>query len=93
MEQAILTGRVDFVIEALTLRSELTAEVVRKIINTASPKAVTALAWKANLSMRTAIQLQSRSARIPPKKMLNARLGTDYPLTPEEMARILAREL
>jgi uncharacterized protein (DUF2336 family) len=93
MEQAILSGRADFVLEALTLRSELAPEVVRKIIDAASPKVVTALAWKANLSMRTAIQLQSRTARIPPKKMLNARLGTDYPLTPEEMAKLLAKEL
>ncbi len=93
VEQAILSGRADFVLEALTLRSELAPEVVRKIINSASPKVVTALAWKANLSMRTAIQLQSRTARIPPKKMLNARLGTDYPLTPEEMAELLAKEL
>ena len=93
VEQGMLSGRADLVLEALTLRSELAPEVVRKIINSASPKVVTALAWKANLSMRTAIQLQSRTARIPPKKMLNARLGTDYPLTPEEMAELLAKEL
>lgn len=91
MEQAIQSGRGDFVLEALTLRSELELEVVRKIIDSASPSLVTALAWKANLSMRTAIQLQSRTARIPPMKMLNARHGTDYPLTPEEMAKILAK--
>jgi len=91
MEQAIQSGRGDFVLEALTLRSELELEVVRKIINSAAPNMVTALAWKANLSMRTAIQLQSRTARIPPKRMLNARHGTDYPLTPEEMTRLLAK--
>ena len=93
MEQAILTSRADFILEALTLRSELDPEVVRKIMKSASPKAVTALAWKANLSMRTAIQLQSRAAHIPPKKMLNARHGTDYPLTPQEMAKEIAKAL
>lgn len=93
MEQAILSARTDFVLEALTLRSELPPEIVRKIVTGASPKVVTALAWKAKLSMRTAIQLQSRTARIPPKRMLNARHGTDYPLTPAEMAALLVKEL
>lgn len=91
MDQAIQAGRNDFVLEALSLRAELDLELVREIIKSARPKVVTALAWKAKLSMRTAMQLQSRSARIPPKKMLNARLGTDYPLSGEEMAGLLAR--
>jgi hypothetical protein len=46
---------------------------------------VTALAWRANLSMRQALQLQLRVAHIPPTAALNPRGGTDYPLTPAEM--------
>ncbi len=91
MDQAIQSGRNDFVLEALALRSELAPDLIRKIIKSSSAKAITALAWKANLSMRTAIQVQSRVARIPPKKLLNARHGTDYPMAPEEMAEQLRK--
>ena len=80
-------------LEALALRSELDPKVVRKIIMSSSPKTITALAWKANLSMRTAIQLQSRTARIPPKKLLNARHGTDFPETGDKMLQHLKKML
>ena len=93
MEEAIQAGRNDFVLEALALRSELDPKVVRKIIMSSSPKTITALAWKANLSMRTAIQLQSRMARIPLKKLLNARHGTDFPETGDKMLQHLKKML
>jgi uncharacterized protein (DUF2336 family) len=82
---AIENGRQDFVLEALAMRSGLALPTVGKLLRSANAKTVTALAWKANLSMRLAMRLQSRSARIPPQKMLNARHGTEYPLTAEEM--------
>ena len=91
MDQAIQSGRNDFVLEALALRSEVAPDLVRKIIKSSSAKAITSLAWKANLSMRTAIQVQSRVARIPPKKLLNARHGTDFPMSPEEMVEHLRK--
>ena len=48
-------------------------------------KALTALTWKAGLSMRTAIQVQLRVARVPPTEVLNAKDGTDYPLSDDEL--------
>jgi len=93
MDQAIQSGRNDFVLEALALRTDLVPDLVHKIIKSSSPRAITSLAWKANLSMRTAIQIQSRVGRIPPKKLLNARHGTDYPMTPDEMAAELAKTI
>ncbi len=32
-----------------------------------------------------AIQVQLKIARVPPMDVLNAKEGTDYPLTPEEL--------
>ena len=93
MEQALLSGRNDFVIEALSLRTNMSVDLVRKIIGTSSAKAITALAWKANLTMRTAIQIQSRTGHIPPKKLLNARHGTDYPLSEAEMIKQIGKFL
>lgn len=74
-----------FVLTALSLLSGLSATIVDKIATSQSPRAVTALAWKAGLSMRGARQLQLRLAQVPPTKVLNARDGTHYPMTPDEL--------
>lgn len=85
LSEAIEAGRRDFVIEALVLRTNIKRPSVEKLLRTQSPKTVTALAWRAGLSMRMAMRLQNRVAGIPPKKLLNARNGTDYPLSEQEM--------
>ncbi len=45
----------------------------------------TALSWKASLSMRTAMTLQSGIGRVQPKSMINARDDTDYPMSEEDL--------
>lgn len=82
---AIGAGKRDAVAAALARDAKLPASVVSAILASKSSKAVTALAWRANLSMRQALQLQLRIAHIPPTAALNPRGGTDYPLTPAEM--------
>lgn len=83
--QAMATGDKEMVRTGLALRSGLIDATVDKILNSASPKAVTALSWKAGLSMRFATQLQLRMAGIAPQKALMARGGTQYPMSEEEM--------
>lgn len=82
---AIDVGQIDFVIHALSLRGQVSLESVRKLLNSGSAKAITALSWKAGLSMRTAMRLQSKAGKVPPNKMLYARNGTDYPMSEEDM--------
>ncbi len=82
---AIASGDNAFVRHALVLMSELPAEMVSEMLNASSGKAVTALAWKAGLSMRTAMALQSGIGRVQPKSMVNARDGTDYPMPEEDL--------
>lgn len=79
-----------FVRAALALRAGVAPVAVDGIIASRNAKAVTALAWRAGLSMRAAMQIQARAANIPPRSMLNARQGTDYPLSPPDMMRTLA---
>ena len=85
MAAAIGAGKRDAVAAALARDAKLPASIVSAILASKSSKAVTALAWRANLSMRQALQLQLRIAHIPPTAALNPRGGTDYPLTPAEM--------
>lgn len=82
---AIANGDNAFVRHALVLMSELPAEMVSKMLNAGSGKAVTALSWKAGLSMRTAMTLQSGIGRVQPKSMINARDGIDYPMPEEDL--------
>jgi uncharacterized protein (DUF2336 family) len=74
-----------FVKQALALKAEMPPATVARILDSGSGKAVTALTWRAELSMRTAMRLQSGLAHIPPREMVNARDGVDFPLTPDEM--------
>lgn len=85
MTDAIAAGKREQVMVALGRDAKLDAVVVKKIITSMSAKAVTALAWKAKLTMRQALQLQLKIAGIPPHQVLNPRGGTDYPLTEREM--------
>ncbi|HWA50630.1 MAG TPA: DUF2336 domain-containing protein, partial [Dongiaceae bacterium] len=85
MTAAIANGKQEAVAAALARDSKLPATTVASILASKSSKAVTALAWRAKLSMRQALQLQLRIAHIPPTAALNPRGGTDYPLTPAEM--------
>lgn len=85
MTDAIANGKTDQVLAAIARDANLNPVIVRKIMTSMSAKAVTALAWKAKLSMRQALQLQLKMAGIAPHQALNPRGGTDYPLTEREM--------
>jgi uncharacterized protein (DUF2336 family) len=80
----------EFVLEALALMSGITRKKVQHMMQLRNPKLVTSLAWKAGLGMRTAMDLQKHTARITPPEILNARFGTEYPLTVKEMTDTLA---
>lgn len=85
LDAAIEAGRHDFVREALALRAELPLTSIDKLLRIGNGKPVVALAWKAGLSMRMAMRLQVRIAKVPPTKLLNARNGTDFPLSETDM--------
>jgi uncharacterized protein (DUF2336 family) len=88
---ALSWNEVDFVRTALELKSGISSPVVNEILASHDPRAVTALVWRAGMSMRAAMQIQARVANLPPPAMLNARRGTDFPLTAAEMTHRLAQ--
>ena len=63
----------------------LAPAAVDHVLSLQGAKSITALGWRAGLSMRTAMQVHLRVARVPPMDVLNAKDGTDYPITPEEL--------
>lgn len=84
-------GEREFVIASLSLLSDVPKSAIKRIIESDDPKAVSALAWKAGIPMREAIQLQLKLAKIHYSRLLYAREGTDYPLSEDEMRSILTK--
>lgn len=85
IEGALQEGDRGFVMASLAVLSDIPLDVIDRIIATHSPRAVTALVWRTGLSMRFARQIQLRLAQIPPKTALNARDGTYYPMSEQDM--------
>lgn len=83
--RAIGSGDRPSVCGQLAELSGLPLEIVERIITSGSAKGITALAWKARISMRVALQLQLRVAGISQSSALLPRDGTDFPLSDDEM--------
>lgn len=75
----------EFVISALALRAEIPRANAKRILESRSPRTVTALCWKAGHSMRFALEVQKRISQIPPNLLLYAHDGFDYPMSADEM--------
>lgn len=86
IEAAVDGGRRDYVVAALSVCAGLRPVAVRQILGSRLPKPVVALIWRAGLSMRLAVKIQRQFALIPQSAILHARGGTNYPLSPDEMA-------
>jgi uncharacterized protein (DUF2336 family) len=75
----------EFVVAALALRASIPMPTVERMIRVKSVKTIVALAWKAGFSARFSMDLQRDLAFIPPKKIMNARDGLDFPMRTDDM--------
>lgn len=92
VQEAIENNERNFVLQALVQNGRIPLSVIQKAIEARNGRLVTALVWRAKFSMRTAVMVQRDIAKVPPRMMLNARNGTDYPIGKaelEEQLRIL----
>ncbi len=85
ISSALASGGHEFVIYGIALMSKTPVDVVSRAISMRSAKAIVALCWKANLSMRLATRVQMHLANIPPSDVLRATGSDDYPLSNDEM--------
>jgi uncharacterized protein (DUF2336 family) len=85
IEDAILAGRRETVICGVATLGRIPEETARRVLLSGSAKAITALVWRAGLSMRIAFKIQSHLLNLPPGDLLPARDGLDFPLSDEEM--------
>ncbi|MCC3861400.1 DUF2336 domain-containing protein [Pseudemcibacter aquimaris] len=85
IQNAIKNKQRELVIQALILMSGLPEPSVRQILNKKKGNLVVALAWKSELSMRTALQMQSDLAHVPPAEFVNAKNGVDFPFSDQQL--------
>jgi len=84
VREAAQSGEEEFIKAALMLKSGIKPSVITKVFDIASVKGVVALCWKAGLSMPTAVVVQKRIVRIPPREVQGSVDG-DYPFNADEM--------
>lgn len=85
IQTAMGVGDTEFVKAALSEMANVPAGIVKKTLELQAAKPLTALCWKAGLSMRTTLILQRELAKIPQKELLHPKGGTDYPLKEGEL--------
>jgi uncharacterized protein (DUF2336 family) len=85
LEHAAETNRRDTLVIALSLLAKVPEDIVRRIFQAGSAKPITALVWRARLSMRVAFKIQTFVLRLTAGELLPARDGVHFPLTEDEM--------
>lgn len=85
VQDAIERGDRHFVLQAVAQGGKSPIQAVTRAFESKNGRLITALVWRAKFSMRTAVMAQRDVAKVPPKTMLNARNGTDYPLSKGEL--------
>jgi uncharacterized protein (DUF2336 family) len=85
VEDVAEVGNKDAVIVALATLAQVPPQIVRRIIEARSAKAIIALVWRARLSMRVAFKIQAFVMRLSPNECLAARNGKNFPLSEDEM--------
>jgi hypothetical protein len=78
-----------FALAALAQMAGMDIEAVQKVMSLKAAKPIVALARRAGLSMRMALQLQKEMGQVAPKELIYPRGGTDYPFGDAELAEQL----
>ena len=85
VEAAAEAAKRETVVFALAKLAGTADQIVRRILLTRSAKPVTALCWRAGLSMRASFKIQRFVMKLPANELLPARGGVGFPLRDEEM--------
>jgi uncharacterized protein (DUF2336 family) len=87
--EAAEEGYGDQVSMAMSMLSGLPLTDVRRVLGANNGKAITALVWRARLPMRVSVVIQTHVMHLKPPAFLPARDGSEFPLSEDEMTRLL----
>lgn len=82
---AATMARREPVVTALSLLTGVPPGTIDMVLDAQSGRGITALCWKAGLSMRTALSIQAHVAHVPQANLVLPRDGIDYPLAESEL--------
>jgi len=85
LAEAVADKELSFIHNGLALMTGIDVSTVRRILNSRNGKVVTSLCWRAKLSMRLAIRIQTEIAHVQNKDLVNAKDGVEYPFDEKEM--------
>jgi uncharacterized protein (DUF2336 family) len=85
VEEAVEAGQRDIVIESLVLLAQAPRPAIEKIFSSRGAKAITAIVWKAGLTMRIAFKIQTMLLKLHADELLPGRAGVAFPLAEDEM--------
>lgn len=85
VRDALAIREYEFVYSSLSLKSKISVDIVKKMIETGSAKATTAIVWMSGFEMRTSLEIQKTIAKIQPREMLYPKNGDQFPLSEEDM--------
>ena len=83
--EQIESNRRELLVQCLAVMGDLPSDIVRQIIHSKSGRAVASLAWKCDLKMRTAYELQTKFALVPTAQLLIGKDGNKYPIDANEL--------
>jgi uncharacterized protein (DUF2336 family) len=78
-------GQREVVVHALGLLAGISKEDAHRVFDSRLAKPITALVWRAGLSMRVAFKIQTQLLHLPSGELLPARNGVHFPLSEDEM--------
>jgi len=82
---ALRRGALTLTSAMLSVKADVSFHVIERARTLRSARGLVSLAWKAGLSMQTAVALQAVLARLRPAAIVKPDAGGDYPLSPSEM--------
>ena len=90
IENTIKNRQKELLFLCLSQMAKMPVASIRKMVESKKARRVVAMAWRCELSMRTAIKIQLEIAGIPSNLVLNAKDGFGFPLSEVEMDYDLA---
>ena len=91
---ALARGDHSFVVDSVASKAAIDKDVVHRAVSLRDAKGIVAIAWKAGLSMRIAMQLQLQFAGVAPDDLVRPAGEADFPMPDDDMRwqlKLLAR--
>ena len=87
--ECIAKNRRPLLFNCIAVMANLNDRIVEKVLSSKNGRSITALAWKAGLKMRTALELQQKIGLVPQSKLVLPKDGLHYPFHENDMERDL----